>query len=125
MTEPPCPKTVAIIEDDIGIRDTLAEVLEDEGYRVVAADHGRDALERLEREAEAPCVILLDLMMPVMDGWAFREAQKRHPVLAPVPIIVMTADPRAKDKAAALGAQTHMGKPLDLEQLLRAIHQYC
>lgn len=125
MTDQPCPKTVAIIEDDIGIRDSIAEVLQDEGYRVVAADHGRDALDRLEREPAVPCVILLDLMMPVMDGWAFREAQKRHPVLAPVPVIIMTADSKAKDKADALGAQAHMGKPLDLEQLLHAIQQYC
>ena len=60
MTDQPCPKTVAIIEDDIGIRDSIAEVLEDEGYRVVAADHGLDALDRLAREPEVPCVILLD-----------------------------------------------------------------
>jgi CheY-like chemotaxis protein len=125
MTDQPCPKIVAIIEDDLGIRDSIAGVLEDEGYRVVAADHGRDALDRLERETEAPCVILLDLMMPVMDGWAFREAQKRHPVLAPVPVIIMTADTKAKDKADELGARVHMGKPLDLDALLQAIQQYC
>jgi CheY-like chemotaxis protein len=125
MTAPACRKTVVIIEDDIGIRDSIAEVLEEEGFRVLAADHGRDALDRLTQQTDVPCVILLDLMMPIMDGWAFREEQKRHPVLGPVPVIVMTADSHAKDKAEALGAQGHMGKPLDLDQLLRAVHHYC
>jgi CheY-like chemotaxis protein len=125
MTGLPCPKTVAIIEDDVGIRETIAEVLKDEGYEVMAADHGQDALDQLNSRSDIPCVILLDLMMPVMDGWAFREAQKRHPTLGKVPVIVMTADARAKDKASLLGAQAHMGKPVDLDQLLLAIQQYC
>lgn len=125
MTDPHCPKTVAIIEDDVGIRDSIAEVLKEEGYRVLAANHGRDALDQLNQQSGRPCVILLDLMMPVMDGWAFRAEQKLHPSLGSVPVIIMTADANAKDKAQALGAQGHMNKPVDLDQLLAAIQQYC
>jgi CheY-like chemotaxis protein len=125
MSDPRCTKTVAIIEDDVGIRDSIAEVLKEEGYRVVAADHGRDALDQLTQQSGRPCVILLDLMMPVMDGWAFRAEQKRHPSLDSVPVIIMTADGNAKAKAQALGAQGHMSKPVDLERLLEAIEQYC
>jgi CheY-like chemotaxis protein len=125
MIDQHCHKTIAVIEDDTAIRDAIAEALEDEGYDVIAADHGQDAFDQLNRRSEAPCVILLDLMMPVMDGWKFRDQQKQHPTLGAVPVIILTADAKAQDKVNALGAQGHMGKPVDLDRLLETVHQYC
>jgi CheY-like chemotaxis protein len=108
---------VLIIEDDRDIRDELAAVLEENDYCVLLADHGQHALEVL-RAGNRPDAIILDLMMPVMDGWEFREVQKGDPQLARIPVIVTTAGERAVD------ANVLLRKPIDREALLRAIEQY-
>src|SRR5687768_7389253 len=90
------PLTVLLVEDDSDIRETVGEVLGDHGYRVVTAGHGADALAQL-RDGARPDVILLDLMMPVMDGAAFRSEQKADPELAAIPVIVMTALASARE----------------------------
>src|SRR5690606_10740757 len=91
------PKKILIVEDDPEIREALVELLESEGYWVDCKINGQDALDYLQEEASPrgkglPSIILLDLMMPVMDGWRFRAEQQKDPVLNQVPIVVMSAD---------------------------------
>ena len=91
---------------------------------MATAENGRQALERL-REAEPCCVILLDIMMPVMNGFEFREAQLKDPKLAAIPVIVVTADGRAQERARQLGSEVFFQKPLSPPALLRAIRRFC
>lgn len=113
---------VMVVDDDDGIRDALAMVISEEGCDVVCASNGEEALTRLRASERLPCLILLDLMMPVMDGRAFREAQLQDPVLAEVPVVVLTA---AGYKTAVKGAQICLAKPIRLETLLNVVAGYC
>jgi CheY-like chemotaxis protein len=113
--------TAMIVDDDRDIRESLQEILADEGYPVVTAANGREALALLAR-LPRPCVVLLDLMMPVMDGWEFlREVQARA-VLRGVPVIVVTAS-HVPEKPA--GAAAMLKKPIRLEQVLQALEAHC
>ncbi len=113
-----------IVDDDKEIRDALTEVLEDEGYVVEAAVNGADALSRLRAGSGAlPGLILLDLMMPIMDGPQFRSAQLGDPRLATIPILVLSADRNATLKGEALGGAEACTKPIRLETLLAAIER--
>jgi CheY-like chemotaxis protein len=112
-------RRVMLVEDDEGIRDALGDLLESEGFAVSTAMHGRDALDKLRSSATRPDVILLDLMMPVMDGWAFRAEQQRDPVLAEIPVVVITASRQAD--LAALKPRAFLKKPIDFDELLRAL----
>jgi two-component system, cell cycle sensor histidine kinase and response regulator CckA len=109
---------ILLVEDDHAIRDALQGILEDEGYAVVTAGNGHQALERLRSQA-APDLIVLDLRMPVMDGWQFRAAQKGDPALAGIPVLAISADGSAK--AAAIDAHAYLRKPLSTDALLGAI----
>lgn len=115
---------VLVVEDDFDIRGTIRLALEAEGYTVATAENGREALEYL-RGVGVPCLILLDLMMPVMDGWAFRAAQRADPGWARVPVVVISADGRASQKARALGAADGLSKPIDLDALLDTVKRHC
>jgi CheY-like chemotaxis protein len=121
----PAPRACAgvlVVEDDADILRAIVQVLEDEGVTVRAAENGRVALATLRaRGAQPPCVILLDLMMPVMDGWAFRAEQLRDPTLARIPVILLTADGNAVEKAALLTGAGALRKPVDLSTLLAAL----
>jgi two-component system cell cycle sensor histidine kinase/response regulator CckA len=109
---------ILLVEDDHAIRDALQGILEDEGYAVVTAENGHEALQRLHTHP-APDLIVLDLRMPVMDGWQFRAAQKGDPALAGIPVLAISADGGAK--AAAIDAQAYLRKPLTTDALLSAI----
>ncbi len=104
---------VLIVEDDVEIRTELALVLADEGHVVHEAADGAIALAWLERAPALPAVILLDLMMPVMDGWEFRKRQRGHPRLQHVPVVVISAAGDAKSEALALEAAGVLVKPFD------------
>jgi CheY-like chemotaxis protein len=114
--------TVLIVEDDLDTREMLGRFLELEGYAVEAASNGRQALERLEEGARA-CVILLDLMMPVMDGWQFRREQVQNQALAGIPVIVVSA--AGRDRLQQINADAYLSKPVDLDELLQQIRQFC
>src|SRR5688500_17713436 len=101
---------VLVVEDDEGIREALCDLLATEGFDVTSAVHGADALEKLRGNGEKPNVILLDLMMPVMDGWAFRAEQRRDPALAAIPVVVITAS-RSAD-VASLEPRAFLKKPI-------------
>jgi len=100
------------------IREALTELLRDEGATVTPAVNGREALREL-RSTRTPDLILLDLMMPVMDGWEFRVEQRADPALTHIPIIAMSADMSAK--ARAIAADAYMRKPLDFAELVDRI----
>jgi CheY-like chemotaxis protein len=124
MTGPgPHPKRVLIVEDNEVTRDVMSLILESDGYQVSTAANGRSALERL-RGGERPCVILLDLMMPVMDGWQFREEQRRDGTLADIPVVVCTAAGETAQNSA-LGAAELLSKPVETDDLLAAVRRQC
>jgi CheY-like chemotaxis protein len=115
-----CP--VLIVEDDADLREMMAQLLTLEGYAAATVSNGREALAYL-RDNAAPDVILLDLMMPVMDGWEFRREQQRDAEMAGVPVIILSAldQPRAAD----VNADAFLKKPLDFDRLLELIRRYC
>ena len=118
-------QVVLIVDDDRDIRGTLSHVLEDEGYETSAVPNGREAL-RVLRDGLRPCVILLDLTMPGMDGWDFRADQLRDRALSAIPIVVITAAGfRAETIQSQLGATGFVRKPLPLDDVLAAIEQAC
>jgi CheY-like chemotaxis protein len=111
--------TILVVDDDADIRETMHLILADEGFRVVSASDGEEALAVL-RSGVRPRLILLDLMMPVLNGWQFREVQLSDPVLSKIPVIVISADSNLRQKMTAIGA-AFLRKPLDMDQLLAAI----
>ena len=115
---------VLIIEDDTDLRQALSQVLADEGYRVGGAEHGLHALEQL-RHGPRPCLILLDLTMPVMNGWQFREEQRQDPDLASIPVVVISAGANLSEQVVPLGIQDYIRKPIQLGQLLATVQRYC
>src|SRR5262245_11585058 len=114
MTLEPPGASVLLVEDDEDIRLDLAALLVEEGFSVTCAAHGGEALSLL-RTGPKPDVILLDLMMPTMDGWAFRAAQLADAALAPVPVLLLTAS--GGDPTRALGAVGCIRKPINLDLL--------
>jgi CheY-like chemotaxis protein len=116
MTDP----LVLVVDDDPDILDAICDILEGEGYRVARARHGAEALERVE--AEQPAIILLDLMMPVMDGVTFAQALKERPERGRIPIVVISADGNPQ-RAASIGAAGYLAKPFDIDALLSQVAQ--
>jgi CheY-like chemotaxis protein len=118
------PHHVLVIEDDPDIRDAVQAILECEGYDVTTADNGARALSQL-RESPPPCLIVLDLMMPVMTGWEFCVEKNKDPSLAEIPVVVVSAitteDPRFIDTCAV----DYVPKPIDFERLLRVLDRHC
>jgi signal transduction histidine kinase len=111
-------RKILLVEDDRSIRDALQGLLEEEGYGITTAENGRQALDLLKSNP-APDLIVLDLRMPVMDGWQFRAAQKNDPSYATIPVIALSADGSAK--AEAIDAQAYLRKPVSTGALLDAI----
>src|SRR3954469_1683244 len=100
-----CTKTLMVVDDDTVIRESLADVLQEEGYSVVTAIHGEDALTKLRGGMPVPCLILLDLMMPVMTGGEFFAAQQADPAIAGIPVVVISADGNVRQKAQPFGGE--------------------
>ena len=106
---------VLVVDDDPDILDAICDILEAEHYRVSRARHGAEALDRVAEER--PAVILLDLMMPVMDGVTFASLLRQRPPVADVPILVISADGNPQ-RAASVGARGYLAKPFDIDALL-------
>jgi CheY-like chemotaxis protein len=117
-------RSILIVEDDLDLREALSEVLRDEGYTVAMAADGREALDHLRRQSR-PSLILLDLTMPVMNGWQFRAEQRQDPDLSGIPVVVLSAGERLAEQVALLGITDYVRKPIELGQLLRLIERYC
>jgi CheY-like chemotaxis protein len=116
MTEHP----VLIVEDDTDTREAMKFLLEGHGYATVVAADGAEGLAKL-RAGLRPCLILLDLMMPEKNGFQFRVEQVLDPRLSEIPVVVYSGNPDAHASGAALGAVTHLSKPLDVDKLLDAV----
>ena len=112
------PRTILVVDDDPDIREVVSWMLEDEGYCVIGASNGREALAAVQRAA--PDAILLDLNMPVMDGWTFARECRRAQLCDGVPIVVMSAGHRLSD-ATKLGAREIITKPFDVDELLTTV----
>jgi CheY-like chemotaxis protein len=115
------PATVLLVDDDLDLREAAAEALEDAGYRVVRADDGRRALDEMTRGGLRPDLILLDMMMPNLDGWGFRVAQKQLPAIAGIPVVALTAYALTEDERDQLDAAAILRKPVALEELMQAV----
>jgi two-component system chemotaxis response regulator CheY len=120
-----CRRTVLVVEDDIDIREALAEVIEDRNYHAVRADNGEVALQKLRASGTVPCVILLDMMMPVMDGREFLTLQQNDEALKAIPVVLLSAHADAARAAAQLKTAGFLKKPIDLRELLRTIDRFC
>ncbi|MET0283670.1 MAG: response regulator [Polyangiales bacterium] len=111
---------ILLVEDDADIRESIKDVLEDEGYVVAEAGNGVEALDRLRTDA-LPDLILLDLMMPVMNGLQFHQELVKDAAWRAIPIVVLSADADARNKAAAMKALDVIEKPVELERLFQTV----
>src|SRR2546426_10875554 len=108
---------VLIVEDDPEVRDALSQLFSDEGYQVTTAREGEEGLERLHARPH-PCCVVLDLMLPNMDGFEFRVRQMGDPEVAAIPVIVLSAGGDVERKVAHLGVAAALTKPPDFDRLL-------
>lgn len=115
--------TILLIEDDESIREITQELLESEGYSVASAANGQAALELLNSMDPLPCLILLDLMMPVMDGWQFMEKKRLAPRLNAIPVVAFSALEERKISAAR--TDDVIRKPINPDVMIKVIKKYC
>jgi CheY-like chemotaxis protein len=113
---------ILVVDDDVEIRQALTDVLEDEHYTVVCAANGREAIAMVE-EGLRPDLILLDVMMPVMDGWHFLSARLAYPQLVEIPIIIISAGMEAAREAKKVGVCDVIRKPLHISSLVEHIEE--
>ena len=114
-------KSILIVEDEPSIRETLRALLELEGYPVYAAENGKEGL-RLLREIPRPCLVLLDLLMPVMNGMEFLEAKNHEDAIAAIPVCVVSG---VAERPALPAISQFIKKPIDFDGLLKFVRQYC
>jgi len=114
---------VLVVDDDRDIRETLQELLEQEGYEVETAPNGLEALA--VARSDRPALILLDLFMPIMDGLAFRRAQLEDPELVDIPVVVVSAAAGMEARINELGVAGYLEKPLRIEELFETMTRYC
>jgi len=120
-----CPATILVVEDDEDIRDAIGEILSHEGYDVALAENGQHALEKLG-ELERPCLLLVDLVMPQMDGWDLMSALSKNDRLATIPVVVMSAASRPERlEGHTLEGHTVVKKPIDLGIMLDIVKNHC
>jgi two-component system response regulator MprA len=117
------PYRVLVVDDDTEVREMMAEWLTLEGFEATVACDGHDALEKLRNGAPRPHVIVLDLMMPRMDGWTFRRLQHADPALSGIPVVIMSAAPR--EQLEKVDAAAVVPKPCDYDRLLSALRACC
>ena len=112
-------KKVLIVDDEREIRESLEELFQDEGYLVSTAANGAEALTRLN-EAQSPCVVILDLLMPILGGDEVYEEMQKAPRLRGIPVIIITSDPSRAPNGLLI-----MKKPMNLDRLLQTVRQVC
>ncbi len=123
--EPTPEHYVLVVEDNEDVRETLVELLESYGYEAIGAEHGREALEKLARLRTRPCMIVLDLMMPVMDGRSFRLEQLKQPDVSAVPVVVISAYDESPERMRDMQALAYLRKPINLTELMRVVGEHC
>ena len=115
---------VLLVDDQEEARDALAMLLKNEGFAVREASDGQEALDALY-DGPRPCLVVLDLMMPGMDGWEFRRRQLRSPLFARIPTVVLSGHANLSAAATGLGAHEILAKPVVLGRLLELVRDYC
>jgi len=115
--------SILIVDDDAGIRQLVTLFLEHKGYQAASVPNGQEALNHLRHSQ--PELILLDLMMPVMNGAEFRQAQQQDPQLSTIPVVVMSAAENIEAQAPQLTADSYLPKPIDFDTLTALIERYC
>ncbi|MBV8772520.1 MAG: response regulator [Deltaproteobacteria bacterium] len=113
------PGSILVVEDDVRALDALTDLLEASGYNVKRAQNGQDAL--LQAKEQPPGMILLDLSMPVMDGWEFMRQQRLEPAIADIPVVVITA----LVSAVPAGAKALVTKPINVKRLMSLVEKFC
>jgi len=114
-------RKILVVEDDEDIRNMLMLALEIEGYSTVGAANGKEGLDLLPKMS-GPCLILLDLMMPVMNGWEFLQAKRKDNVVSVIPVVIVSA---FTDQAEGEEVDGVLKKPIDFDALLRCVKQHC
>lgn len=118
-------KLIYIVEDDGDIRDAFVEIVSDlNGYSVMVAENGRVGIDKLKIAEKLPDLILLDVLMPVLDGFGFRQEQLNDPRLAHIPIVVLSASHNITDLAHKMRAKAYLKKPIEIEDLMTAIEEF-
>src|SRR5687767_11839143 len=117
-TQHPTHKRILLVEDGFRTRELLSLILGEGGYMVSTAANGAEAIERL-RTSDRPDLILLDLRMPVMDGWTLREELKRDPELSAIPVVVLSAVDEEGEQTSSLEATRFLHKPIETDKLLQ------
>ena len=118
-------KIVLIVDDDQGIRDALSELLEMEGYLVQVAPNGEEGLQRLRTMHPEPGLVLLDLMMPAVDGLEFRKRQMAENIRTHIPVVLMSADGQIEKKRMNSGITDYLRKPMDISQVMDIVERHC
>ena len=116
---------ILVVDDDPEIRETMIEVLQEAGYHAVGAADGIEALAQLRDRDDRWCVVLLDLMMPNMDGRTFRIEQLQDPGIAPIPVVVVSAMSDVREAAEEMKVAAHVMKPVRLADLVKIVDQFC
>jgi CheY-like chemotaxis protein len=119
----PIRPKILVVDDMIDLRDAIAVLLEVEGYDVIDAANGREALQLLTMHAGNVAAIVLDLAMPVMDGWQFLAERRKDPMLSEIPTIIVTGVGDAKRRQRELGDITVFGKPFHFDELIRELRR--
>ncbi len=117
-------RPLLVVDDDTDLREALEEVLRDAGYEVIGASNGKHALEVLGGVPVLPGLVLLDMMMPVLDGAGFARAMRQEPKWRDIPVLVFSASANARQVAEEIGACGHMRKPVDVDTLLDAVGKH-
>lgn len=125
MNDQSCGNLVMVVEDDLDVRESIEEVLQDNAYQPVGAANGQEAIDQLRAGTPRPCVILLDVMMPIMDGWQFRALQREDPALSSIPVVVLTAHANIQEVATGMHAAACLKKPVQLKTLLATVERFC
>jgi len=118
-------KKILLVEDDQDIRETLIELLEGEGYEVLFAENGQVGLDKLTQATLLPNLILLDLMMPIKDGFQFCTEKDANPKIAHLPVVVMSADGHIRENQQRVNARAYLKKPLDIYEIIEIVGKYC
>ena len=116
--------SILVVDDQSESSDAVGLLLEQQGLKVRVAHDGEEALDALHRGLR-PCLVVVDLMMPKMDGWEFRQRQLSDPQFATIPVVMMSGYPNAQKAAGTLGVRTILKKPLDPSRLLALVHRHC
>lgn len=122
-TKPVDGRLVLLVDDDSGIRESMSELLSTEGYSVLQAENGQMALDVLKKIPRRPCLVVLDMAMPIMDGRGFLKRRAHDPALREIPVVVVSAN--SQPRAPLQGIDGYFQKPVNVDRLIEVIDQHC